>query len=306
MFLKTEKQYNRKVLSLRQNTKKINILFEPKIVSDILNYKNVTRNFGKTNFNFKTNLTLSQLSTATKNKYINNDSKENNVIYLNINKAPSIVDNNYQINKLIQMKRREGFNKINNIYSQTLINEANKLFNFKTPTKLQSTILKDKKILSTLENTNIEKETNHALNSLTKMNMELVNSLHNEYITLKKLDNIEERLIKFKIIQNIQDENVKSTESKNEFIKDIYLKRLQNLKQILQKKNENYKKNIQSYLLFLNNKFYSLKEEVHIQNIEKFKICDEIEKIMIKIITMESELEYLLKIRNFLLKIKNE
>lgn len=124
MFLKTEKQYNRKVLSLRQNTKKINILFEPKIVSDILNYKNVTRNFGKTNFNFKTNLTLSQLSTATKNKYINNDNKENNVIYLNINKAPSIVDNNYQINKLIQMKRREGFNKINNIYSQTLINEA--------------------------------------------------------------------------------------------------------------------------------------------------------------------------------------
>ena len=243
MFLKTEKQYNRKVLSLRQNTKKINILFEPKIVSDILNYKNVTRNFGKTNFNFKTNLTLSQLSTATKNTYINNDSKENNVIYLNINKAPSIVDNNYEINKLIQMKRREGFNKINNIYSQTLINEAqayrknlyltatnlkssskiifsrnnscndfyiknfgrkyrafkkshsvknqinsyNKLFNFKTPTKLQSTILKDKKILSTLENTNIEKETNHALNSLTKMNMELVNSLHNEYITLKKL-----------------------------------------------------------------------------------------------------------------------
>ena len=69
---------------------------------------------------------------------------------------------------------------------------------------------------------------------------------------------------------------MKSTESKNEFIKDIYLKRLQNLKQILQKKNENYKKNIQSYLLFLNNKFYSLKEEVHIQNIEKFKICDEI------------------------------
>ena len=362
MFLKTEKQNNRKVTSLRQHTNKIKILFEPKTASDVLNYKNISRNFGKKNFNFKPNLTLSQLSTTTKIRYINNESKESNRIYFSINRAPSLVENNYKINKLIQMKKREGLNKINNIYSQTLINEAQayrkslyltatnlkskskiilsrnnscndfsvknfgrkyisnkksnsvknpinsykKLFNYNTPTKLQNTILKNKKILSTLENTDLEKETNHALNSLIKMNIELINSLHDEDITLKKLDKVEEKLIKFKIIQNIQYKNVKSTETKNEFIKDIYLKRLQKLKQILQIKNENYKKNIQSYLLFLNNKFFSYKEEVHIQNIEKFKLCNDIEKIMIKIITKESELEYLLKIRNFILKIKNE
>ena len=149
-------------------------------------------------------------------------------------------------------------------------------------------------------------ETNNALNSLTKMNMELINSVHVESFAPIKLDNVEKRLIKLRIIHNIQDENVKFTESKNQFIKDICFKRLQSLKKIFQIKNENYQRNIQSYLLFLNNKLDSYKEEVNNQKIEIIETNKEIQKLMLNIITKAGELEYLVNIRNYLLKIKNK
>jgi hypothetical protein len=70
------------------------------------------------------------------------------------------------------------------------------------------------------------------------------------------------------------------------------------LKKIFQIKNENYQRNIQSYLLFLNNKFDSYKEEVNNQKIEIFETNKEIQKLMINIITKAGELELHVNIRN--------
>ena len=98
MFYKTAKQNNQKSKLISPNTAKMNILFEPKITPNVLNYNNFSRNLRKTNINFKSNLTFSQLSNTSRNKFINNEYKDNELIYFNINKAPSINDNNYKIN----------------------------------------------------------------------------------------------------------------------------------------------------------------------------------------------------------------
>ena len=157
-----------------------------------------------------------------------------------------------------------------------------------------------------LENANTEKETNNAFNSLLKIKMELINSLNIGKNKPTRLDDIEKKLIKFRIIQDIQDKNVQSKKIKNDFIKDIYINKLIKLKQIFQIKNENYKKNIKSYLFFLRSKLRNYREEVHMQNIEIFQIYSDMEKIMLKLIKIQSELEKLVEIRNFILKAKDE
>lgn len=180
------------------------------------------------------------------------------------------------------------------------------VFNNNSAKKINATILKDKKILSVLtkDESEKEKETRFTFRTISKMRMNIYESLHNEFIP-KKLVNLEEKLAKFKIIQNMQNKRVRNISLINDFIRQVYLRRLIYLKNYYQTIYDKYSKEMDLYLEFLNNTLNSSKEALHVINIDKFKISSQIEKLILKIIYKQSKLEYLVEIRNCLLKIKN-
>ncbi|WP_288267347.1 hypothetical protein, partial [uncultured Methanobrevibacter sp.] len=110
-------------------------------------------------------------------------------------------------------------------------------------------ILRNKQILSALTKEDTEKEANFALNKITKMKMQLIETLHNEFDP-KNLINIEGRLVKFRLIQDIQNKKVKNISLINDFIKEGYLRRLTKLKNLFEKIYETYSKQMHSYLQF--------------------------------------------------------
>ena len=187
------------------------------------------------------------------------------------------------------------FQKSNNLYTKSFNNNSQK--------NLDTSLLRNKQILSALSKKDTEKEADFALNTVSKMKMQLIESLHNEFDP-KKLINLEGRLVKFKLIQDIQTKKVKNISIINDFIKEGYLRRLNKLKNSLQKIYETYSKQMHFYLQFLYNKIEEFKEELRIKKAALFDICSIIEKNVIKIINKESELEFLVEIRNFLWKTK--
>ena len=247
---------------------------------------------------------ISEAQTYRNNLYLTSTDLEP-IKKINLTRNKSC--NNFQIKNSKQ--KYKTINKTNSDKKHFNYNKTTQDFNLKIPdtnNNLPQSILKNENILLALENANAEKETNNAFNSLLKIKMELINSLNIGKNKPTRLDDIEKKLIKFRIIQDIQDKNVQSKKIKNDFIKDIYINKLIKLKQIFQIKNENYKKNIKSYLFFLRSKLRNYREEVHMQNIEIFQIYSDMEKIMIKLIKIQSELEKLVEIRNFILKAKDE
>jgi hypothetical protein len=198
-------------------------------------------------------------------------------------------------------KNRKKTNRINTFQKSN--NLFTKSFNNNSQKNLGTSLLRNKQILSALSKKDTEKEANYALNTVSKMKMQLIESLHNEFDP-KKLVNLEGRLVKFKLIQDIQTKKVKNISIINDFIKEGYLRRLNKLKNSLQKIYETYSKQMHFYLQFLYNKIEEFKEELRIKKAALFDICSIIEKNVIKIINKESELEFLVEIRNFLLKTK--
>ena len=64
------------------------------------------------------------------------------------------------------------------------------------------------------------------------MRMDIIDSLQNDY-SKKNLVDVEGRIVKFKIFQNIQDKKAENISVINTFIKEGYLRRLNNLKKYI-------------------------------------------------------------------------
>ena len=109
--------------------------------------------------------------------------------------------NNFQIKNSKQ--KYKTINKTNSDKKHFNYNKTTQDFNLKIPdtnNNLPQSILKNENILLALENANTEKETNNAFNSLLKIKMELINSLNIGKNKPTRLDDIEKKLIKFRII----------------------------------------------------------------------------------------------------------
>ena len=211
------------------------------------------------------------------------------------NSCRLILPKNKNNQKMINTKKT--FNNKNNFYTKSINNKSIK--------KVDSKFLRNKEIVSALTKEDTQKETNYALKTMSKMRMDIIDSLQNE-LNPKKLVDIEGRVVKFRIFQNIQDKKAKAISLIHTFIKEGYLRRLNNLKKLYQKICNKYSTEMHSYLKFLSDKIDEGKEELRHQNATIFELGSQIESEIIKIINKEKELEYLLKLRNFLLQSKNE
>ena len=358
---KVSKSINTNITFGKKPINKLYIIQQAKISTRNLGIKKSSSYFGKTNINFRSNLTLSPLYNDLNNKYNAAEIGKKTMFQFKFKKAPTMKDNAYKINKLIRLKKNNRIKELDKVHNDILISEAesyisklyitsndikeknknnltknqscrefhlkNKTkkyktinnitsaikpnnfhktaFNFNPSKKLDENILKNKKILSTLIKDDSEKEANYALNSMSKMRIQLIESLQNRFAPIK-LVNLEGRLVKFKMLQDIQNKNMKIIATNNEFIKRGYINKLKLIDKTFQRIYENYSRQMKSYLRFLKNLLEELKVNITAENAEIFDLCSHIQKIMIRIIKKEAELENLLEIRSIILKLKDK
>ena len=222
-----------------------------------------------------------------------NPNIKNNLI--KSNSCKQILPKNKKIQKKINNKKF--FRTQKNFYTKSIDNNSIK--------NIDSTFLRNKQILSALTREGTLKETNDALKIMSKMRMDIIDSLQNDY-SKKNLVDVEGRIVKFKIFQNIQDKKAENISVINTFIKEGYLRRLNNLKKIYQRICNKYSNEMHLYLKFLIDRLDERKEELRRQNATIFELGSQMESTIIKIIYKNKELEYLLKLRNFLLESKNK
>ena len=243
MFKTFTKINKSKLTKINQNSDKNNRYAVNKQVLNIQKYEKSSKNLRKTSNNFKINLSLTPIydEITLQSKPVN--IRKKNFAFFGFNKAPSIKDNSYKINKLVKIKRSQYKSEIAKVHSKILISESelyrNKLYitasdinpnnkfnliksnscralptknkkvgkiinkvktfrtsnNFYTKStnnnsvkNLGISILKNKQILSALKKDDTEKETDYALKAISKMKMQLIDTLQNEFDP-KKLSN---------------------------------------------------------------------------------------------------------------------
>ena len=214
------------------------------------------------------------------------------------------LNRNLSCNEL-SIKKKKNPIKINKSKSVRKINNYSKTtYNFNSPKKINSSILKNEKIISVLTNYNDDIKTKYALKSTSKMKMQIINMLHNDFGPMNLLD-FESKLTKYRMFQNLQSKNVSYLSLNNEFIKTGYINRLTKLKNKVIKIYDNYSQQMHLYLQFLTVVLDREKMNYRENKSKIMNLCSFIEKIVLRIIYKQSELEYLVEIRNFLLRIKN-
>ena len=175
---------------------------------------------------------------------------------------------------------------------------------FNSQNKFSPSILRNKRTLSSLTKNDLEKQTQYALKTITKIHNNLISSLHNQFAPMK-LANTEKRLVKFRTIQKIQKRRMKNYFHTYYFIIENYLRRLKHLEKIYKKKYETYSKQMNFYLRFLYDTLNKSIIELSEKKEEVLDLNAQIEKLIIKIIYKQIKLEYFVRLRNSLLKIKN-
>ena len=312
MFKTFTKLNNTKSRYRIQDANKLNN-YSAKKNLNLMKYIKSTKNFRKTTNNFKSNLSLTPFYDEIVNQYRPDNG---NLLYFNFNKAPSMIDNYRHINNMIKLKRKQRLKELEQVHNKILISESesyrNKLYITSNDYKpeIKNNLIKSNSCRTIpIKNFKSRKKTNR-INTFQKSNNLFTKSFNNN-----SQKNLGTSLLRNKQIlsalskkdtekEAIQTKKVKNISIINDFIREGYLRRLNKLKNSLQKIYETYSKQMHFYLQFLYNKIEEFKEELRIKKAALFDICSIIEKNVIKIINKESELEFLVEIRNFLLKTK--
>ena len=386
--------YSKKYLNSQINFNKTSLSQEDKDIQKENKFLQKTKDSFKTINNFKTSHIFGK-----KNNMINNKNEINILSPINknqpnlspnsisptqqyklfnfkFNKAPTLKQNQIEINNIIKKKKLKKMNELNNIYNTLLINESksfrnnlyvtgngffsqkNKLrrnrssdeitlqknisyksineinnssvensslfsktgFNFnisknifgtenKTNNKslLFQEINKSKyksNILPSLNNINNKKNT--PLNSISKMRILVNDVIFNELKSVKEFYEKENKMIKFRVIQNIQCKEINNIKNKVELQLDNKINKLIELKHLFENNYNNYSYKMDMYIYYLQDKLSEIKDYLQIMNKDIFNKHTDIEKLVIKIVNKQKELKYLIEIRNFLLQVKDK
>jgi hypothetical protein len=144
------------------------------------------------------------------------------------------------------------------------------------------------------------------LKSISKMRIMVNDVIFNELKSIKEFSDKENKMIKFRIIQNIQNKEIKNLKKNDEINLDNRLNKLIELKDLFENHFETYSYNMHYYLNFLKDKLYEIQENLQIIDKDIFNQNMEIEKLALKIVKKQNELESLIEIRNFLLQVKDK
>ena len=291
-----------KAPTLKQNKGEINNIIKKKNIKKMNELKNIYNNIlinesksfrnslyvtGNVFLNKKTilkkNRSCDELGFQKYNSYksnnkINNSAEDSSLFTgLNFNSSKNIYDNEAKpINQSIIIQNN---NKSNNIDNQ----------NF----------------LPSLSNTN-RKNIFKPTKSISKARILVNDVIFNELNTVKEFSEKENKMIKFRIIQNIQCKEIHNMDKKEENYLDNKINRLMTLKNFLDNKFIKYIYEMDKYNFFLNEIIYEIQSNMKIIDKEIFNKNIDIEKLILKIVNKQKDLEYLIEIKNFLLKVKDK
>ena len=330
-----------------------------KIFSNSKNYKkkSMNRNYGKI------------FLQKEKANYI----KKNKIFNFRFNKAPTLKENQREINKIVKKKKLKRKEELSNIYNSILINESksfrkglyvtaseliskkknknksrvnrscdeisfkkdslyksintssvdNNITNFnRTGFNFYSSYKKlfennntsfNKSIL--FRETNNDKSRllpslscykNKNFNKISKTQIQMNDIIFNEFKSIQEFSKMEKKMTKIKIAQNVQIKRLNEIKKKNKFSINDKINLIVNLKIKLEKNYKIYSNKMDDYIYYLKDKLFDINTDLQSIDKEIFSKSIELEKIIFKIVKKQSELQYLIEIRNFLQKVKDK
>ena len=161
-------------------------------------------------------------------------------------------------------------------------------------------------LLPTLLNTSKKNNIILLLNPLVKMRMMVNEVIFSEMESVKQFSENENKLIKFRVFQNLKNKEIKNMNKKDDFDLENKINKLLELKNIFEINYINYSYDFNLYINFLKNKIYEIQNNIKMIDKDIFNKNIDIEKLVLKIVKKQKELEYLVEIRNFLLKVKEK
>ena len=343
--------------------------------NNIINIKNESSTvspINKTNSN-KNQLNFSPISPIqqTQHKFFN----------FRFNKAPTLKQNQIEINKIIKRKKMKRIEELRNIYNNILINESktyrnnlyvtgngfysqknktlrrnrscdelntHKMNSYKSINEINNSSVENSSLFSKtgfnfnnnsskniFDNDNktinksllyqdiINKSKNKSnllpslstskrksiflpINSISKMRILVNDVIFNELKSVKEFYEKENTMIKFRVIQNIQNKQINNIKNKGELELENKINKLIELKNIFENKYNNYSYKMKMYIYFLKDTLYEIKDNLQIIDKEIFNKNIDIEKLILKIVKKQYELKHLIEIRNFLLQVKDK
>ena len=330
-----------------------------KIFSNSKNYKkkSMNRNYGKI------------FLQKEKANYI----KKNKIFNFRFNKAPTLKENQREINKIVKKKKLKRKEELSNIYNSILINESKSFrkglyvtaseliskkknknksrvnrscdeisfkkdslyksintssvdnnitnfnrtgFNFNTSYKKlfeNNNTSFNKSIL--FRETNNDKSRllpslscykNKNFNKISKTQIQMNDIIFNEFKSIQEFSKMEKKMTKIKIAQNVQIKRLNEIKKKNKFSINDKINLIVNLKIKLEKNYKIYSNKMDDYIYYLKDKLFDINTDLQSIDKEIFSKSIELEKIIFKIVKKQSELQYLIEIRNFLQKVKDK
>jgi len=142
--------------------------------------------------------------------------------------------------------------------------------------------------------------------AIQKMQSHLFEAMECKTRTVSQFTNLENKIRKLKIFQNIHIKNLQKILDSEKFNIDKKYKYLLGINKIYNNVWSQYKKTINLYLHFLFDKVDEMEIDLEIVIRNKKNIESQIEKLMIQNVKVQKDLEDLVKMRNFLLQVKQK
>lgn len=254
------------------------------------------RNLIKPNFKLSQNRSCDDLTSNLKNKYNRNEEDEKY-----IDNFPDInsKDNELKESKIIDddlIDNKDFFN--NNSVMMTLLPYI--------PSSKNNNI--ENKINKIYSKRNNEKKDDVKLYNFAtqKLRNNIFEAIDAKSKTVSQFTALEKRIIKLKLFQNIHQKNLKKILDSEKFNIDKKFNYLLGLNRVYNNVWSKYRKTINLYLHFLFDKQSDMQANLEILIKTKRDYENRIEKLMIQAVRRQKDLEDLVKIRNFLLQVKQK
>jgi hypothetical protein len=150
------------------------------------------------------------------------------------------------------------------------------------------------------------KNKNKKYNQISKTQIQMNDIIFNEFKSVQEFSDMEKKMAKFKIAQNVQMKKLNEIKSKNKFTINDKINMIINLKIKLEHNYKIFSNEMDDYIYYLKDKLFEISTDLQSIDKEIFSKSIELEKIIFKIVKKQSELQFLIEIRNFLQKVKDK
>ena len=295
-----------KAPTLRKNHIEINNIIKKKRIKKIKELNNIYNNILiSESKSFRNNLYVANSKYFTqKNNGIRRNRSCDEYTLKKFNSYKTIKELNSNNENSIFSKTGFNFNVSTNCFEDNLPNNKSTIFHDLSKSKIA-----DKTSIFPSLTSHYKykcKSITSSLNSVTKMRIQVNDAIFNDHKKIKEFAEIEKRIILFNVIQNIQSNKIKNFKGLKEITLDNKYHMLIKLKNTIENRYLKYVLKMNNYLYFLNAKIEEEQDELYFLEKELFNNEKGLEKLILKTIKKQEELEYLLNIRNFLLQLKDK